>query len=222
MFTDVLQTLILFGGSITAVVLIAGQLGGIRAIIPINGRPHWAGWVFFDTTARVSFLTAVIAVFGWHVCTAGSDQMAIQRYLATAISCCEKNVFKLPGFKCRNLSAAGASGIGHFGFYQSIQLVAIEKTMLRMQTFVSPLYGRGLPVGVSGLVLAGCCRRHVEPFFRINSSVWWLCAILSRQCKKTPGSDIQQVKLARIISIAIGVLVVVISWLSQVKGNSWR
>ena len=81
--TDVVQTFILFGGTILAIVLIIKQWGSVSAIIPSQWPQQWAGWVFFDTKVRVSFLTAFIATFGWYVCTAGSDQMAIQRYLAT-------------------------------------------------------------------------------------------------------------------------------------------
>ena len=81
--TDIVQTFILLAGTIFAIILILKQVGGLPSIIPSEWPEQWAGWVFFDTKVRVSFLTAFMATFGWYVCTAGSDQMAIQRYLAT-------------------------------------------------------------------------------------------------------------------------------------------
>ena len=39
--------------------------------------------MLYDPNVRITFLGAVLATFTWYVSTAGSDQMAIQRYLAT-------------------------------------------------------------------------------------------------------------------------------------------
>ncbi|HNR67667.1 MAG TPA: hypothetical protein PKN04_08895 [bacterium] len=223
-FTDVLQTLILFGGSITAVVLIAGQLGGIRAIIPDQWPAHWAGWVFFDTQARVSFLTAVIAVFGWHVCTAGSDQMAIQRYLATRdIRAARKMYLSSLVSNVAIFLLLALLGLAILAFYQKHPAwLPSEKTMLEDADLLFPHFMVvGLPVGVSGLVLAGLLSAAMSSLSSgINSSCLVVVRDFIAPMQKTPGSDIQQVKLARIISIAIGVLVVVISLvISKVKGN---
>ena len=81
--TDVAQTFILIGAAILSIVVISNRLGGFSEIIPKSWPENWLPWRLFDTDARASLFTAMIAYFSWYVCTAGSDQMAIQRYLAT-------------------------------------------------------------------------------------------------------------------------------------------
>ncbi len=82
--TDVVQSFILIGGAIVAMIVISSNLGGVRAWWPTEWAPHWEKPVLgYDPTARITLLSACIASFTWFICTAGSDQMAIQRYLAT-------------------------------------------------------------------------------------------------------------------------------------------
>ena len=50
---------------------------------PPPGQPHWPEPRLYDPNERITFVGIVLATFTWVVCTSGSDQMAIQRYLAT-------------------------------------------------------------------------------------------------------------------------------------------
>ncbi len=84
--TDVIQTFILFAGAIAGLVIISYSLGGVREWLPDHWAPHWNAprlWFDFDPQARSTLANAMLGTFCWYVCTAGSDQMAIQRYLAT-------------------------------------------------------------------------------------------------------------------------------------------
>ena len=84
--TDVVQTLILFGGALLALGLIHHRLGGLGAWWPTAWPGEWQqAYLMYnpdDPSAR-TVLGAVLAVFCWNLCTTGSDQVAIQRYLAT-------------------------------------------------------------------------------------------------------------------------------------------
>ena len=71
-FTDVIQSGILFGGGLLTVVLVANELGGVRELWPGEWLTHWEkpNWGY-DPEARMTFVSMFLAVFCWHTCTAG-------------------------------------------------------------------------------------------------------------------------------------------------------
>ncbi|NOY29434.1 MAG: Na+:solute symporter, partial [Planctomycetes bacterium] len=82
--TDVVQTFILLGGAALTVVLITVDLGGVGAWWPTEWVSTWdPPKIWFDPGSRVTVAASIMSVFTWYICTAGSDQMAIQRYLST-------------------------------------------------------------------------------------------------------------------------------------------
>ncbi len=222
--TDVIQTFILFGGSLMAIGIIFFNLGSVSAILPAQWPEHWQGWVFFDTKTRVSFLTAFISMFGWHVCTAGSDQMAIQRYLATRDKQAAQRMF---------LSHVTANilvfillailGLSVMAFFQNNpSLIPQGKTLDSAADMLFPHFiVLGLPIGLSGLVLAALFAAAMSSLSSgINSS----CLVIIRDFilvfhKKTI-EEKKQVVLAKLISIAIGLAVVATSLgIGHIKGN---
>ena len=222
--TDIVQTFILFGGTILAIVLITSQVGGLSAIIPSEWPQHWAGWVFFDTRVRVSFFTAFIATFGWHVCTSGSDQMAIQRYLATRDTRAARKMYlssiisNLLVF-CL-LAILGLALYAYFTMHpQSLipGLSVIDGADLLFPRFIVI----GLPAGFSGLVLAGLLAASMSSLSSgINSSALAIINDFILRFRKNPISETNQVKLAKVISLGIGVMIVLLSlFISNVKGN---
>ena len=83
--TDIIQTAILLGAAIVTVIVITGSLGGVHAWWPsrMAGPLACAAIRLFAPGARVTIFGAMLATFTWYVCTSASDQIAIQRYLAT-------------------------------------------------------------------------------------------------------------------------------------------
>lgn len=83
--TDVTQFIILLLGAVLTVALITAKMGGVGAWFPTEWAPTWDKFVFFsaDSHIRVTIVGTFVATILWWICTAGSDQMAIQRYLAT-------------------------------------------------------------------------------------------------------------------------------------------
>jgi SSS family solute:Na+ symporter len=82
--TDVVQAFILFVGALACVVIVTVKMGGV-GWIPTRWSPNWDVQPFFslDPTVRVTLVGTLVQTTVWWICTAGSDQMAIQRYLAT-------------------------------------------------------------------------------------------------------------------------------------------
>ncbi len=222
--TDVVQTFILFGGTILAIVLIVAQLGSVSALIPNHWPKQWAGWVFFDTKARVSFLTAFISTFGWYVCTAGSDQMAVQRYLATRDVQAARRMYL--SSLLTNLLVSfllAALGLALFAYFKiHTEYLAPGTTVTGSADLLFPRFiVIGLPAGFSGLVLAGLLAASMSSLSSgINSSALSIINDFILRLRKDSLSEHKKVQLAKVISIAIGLVIVVLSLvIGHVKGN---
>lgn len=222
--TDVVQTFILFGGTILAIILIINQLGDVSAIIPTKWPDQWAGWVFFDTQARVSFLTVNMATFGWYVCTAGSDQMAIQRYLATKdINSARKMYLSSIISNIVVYILLAILGLALYAYFsQNPELLSEGTSIEKGADLLFPRFiVIGLPSGISGLVLAGLLAASMSSLSSgINSSAMSIINDFILRFRKETVSELDQIKLAKIISFAIGVVIVLLSLLiGNVKGN---
>ena len=72
------------GAAIVTVIMITVCLGGVHAWWPSHWPAHWPEPQYgYDPNARVTMFGAMLAMFTWYICTSSSDQIAIQRYLAT-------------------------------------------------------------------------------------------------------------------------------------------
>ena len=222
--TDVMQTFILFGGTILAIVLIINKLGGVSNIIPAQWPENWAGWVFFDTKSRISFLTAFISMFSWYICTAGSDQMAIQRYLATNSVKAARRMYL--GSILSNLlvdillALLGLSLFAYFTIHSDL-LPAGSDIINSADTLFPRFIIIGLPVGFSGLVLAGLLAASMSSLSSgINSSALSIINDFILRFRKKTLSQAEQIKLSKIISLLIGVIIVLLSFvIGNIKGN---
>ena len=222
--TDIVQTFVLLSGTVLAIILIIKQVGGISAIVPSEWPEQWAGWIFFDTKVRVSFLTAFMATFGWYVCTAGSDQMAIQRYLATRDVKAARRMFL--SSMITNLlvtSLLAILGLALYAYFKMHpQSLGAGLSIINDADLVFPRFiVIGLPVGFSGLVLAGLLAASMSSLSSgINSSALSIINDFIIRFRQHPISETGQVKLAKIISFGIGVIIVLLSlFISNVKGN---
>jgi SSS family solute:Na+ symporter len=225
--TDVVQTLILFGGALFTLVLISIRLGGPAAWWPQTWPEHWADpeWGLGLTT-RASFLGALMAQFTWWVCTAGSDQMAIQRYLATRDAKTARGVL-ITSLAANTmvyliLFAVGLSLLAYFRLHPEMLPQGTE--LLTDPDRLFPHFmAVGLPMGISGLVVAGLLAAAMSSLSSgINSS----CSVITsdfidRFRGRGGGSpEADHVKTARIVSAFVGVVVVALSTgVGMVQGN---
>ena len=221
--TDVVQSFVLFGGTILAIVLIVKELGNPSALIPAEWPEHWAGWVFFDTKVRVSFVTAFISTFGWYVCTAGSDQMTIQRYLATR---------DVKGARRMYLSSIVMSvlvqvlllilGLGLFAYVRTHPELLGGISMLDGADTLFPRFiAICIPAGFSGIVIAGLLAAAMSSLSSgINSSSLSIVNDFILRFRDKTMSEDKKIKLAQLISLAIGVIIVLLSLvIGNIRGN---
>ncbi len=222
--TDVIQSFILFGGTILAIVIIINHLGSFSGIIPAKWPEHWAEWKFFDVHARVSFLTVVITIFGWYVCTSGSDQMAIQRYLATRDARAARKAFLYSIVS--NIFVyllLAVLGLALLAYYKANpDLITPGKSLVSAADSLFPLFIiQGFPAGISGLVFAGLLAAAMSSLSSgINSSGMVVLNDFIIRFTKQKISQGVQVKWARYISFFIGFIVILLSLgIGEVKGN---
>jgi solute:Na+ symporter, SSS family len=222
--TDIVQTVILFFGTILSIILISKSLGSVTAFIPSEWPNHWDDWIFFSTKARISFLTVVISTFCWYVFTAGSDQMAVQRYLAT------KNVKSARGSYLISLIADAVVfiflailGLSLLAYFQAHpELLSTGKTIIDEADVLFPRFiVTTLPRGFSGLVIAGLLAAAMSSLSSgVNSSCLVITKDFISRFSKKMVLKIDEVKLVKIISFCVGIIVVLLSLVvGKVKGN---
>ncbi|MBN2456261.1 MAG: sodium/solute symporter [Sedimentisphaerales bacterium] len=222
--TDVIQTFILFSAAIGAIILITSDLGSVTAWIPKKWPDGWLGWTFFDTKVRVSFLTTFISGFSWWVCTAGSDQMAVQRYLATRDAKTARKTL-LTSLICDAtvglfLAIIGLALLAYFQVHAN--LLPEGQTITSYADRLFPHFiVTALPAGITGLVIAGLLAAAMSSLSSgINSSSLVISRDFISRFSKKEIAESAQVKLNKIISVGIGVIFVLLSLLvSKVKGN---
>ena len=256
-WTDVLQALILFAGALAAIVAVTVYLGGVWAWWPKRWEPHWTEPVFYDPNVRVTFLGAVLATFTWYVATAGSDQMAVQRYLATRDAPAARKVLNTSlAANALVFLLLASLGLALLAYFQANPhhlpdgRTLYDGADLLFTRFVAV----GLPPGFSGLVIAGLLAAAMSSLSAgINASCSVVIAdfvdrfglrrgrangpsqgtpppssnghaIPAGQERNSPEGSIVPPRggawLERCISVAIGILMVVLSsFVGAVHGN---
>lgn len=222
-FTDVVQSFVLLGGTILAIVIIIKNLGSPSEIIPEQWPENWAKWVFFDTKARVSFLTVFISTFGWYVCTAGSDQMSIQRYLATRDVKAARKMYLsniLIGILVNLLLIV--LGLGLLAYVKTNpEFLGTETLIEGADTLFPRFIAVGLPVGFSGIVIAGLLAAAMSSLSSgISSSSMSIVNDFILRFGNQDISEAKKIKISTVISFFIGVVIILLSLvMGNVKGN---
>jgi len=224
-FTDVAQTFILFGGAVLAILLITGRLGGVAAWWPTHWAPTWDKPVFwFDAKARVTFASACLSAFVWYVCTAGSDQMAIQRYLATRDTKAARRMFTTSmaanALVMVFLAILGCALLAYFQAFPQLvpdgQTISSSADRLFTRFIVS-----GLPPGISGLIIAGLLAAAMSSLSSgVNSAGSVVAVDFVERFRRDKAGAVDSVRVARTISWEVGVIVVLLSsTVGLVSGN---
>ncbi len=231
-FTDVAQTAILFGGALLSVGAVTVAFGGF-SWWPSGWDPGWERpvWVYAPG-ARVTLLNAIVSLVVWHVCTAGSDQMAVQRCLAVRDARAARRMF-MTGLTANGVVFVflAVLGLALAAFFrarpemmQEGQSFAANADRLFPQFIVF-----GLPPGLTGLVTAGLLAAAMSSLSSGVSSAGAVITVdfierfrrgpldSARGGAAATGGD---ASTARMISWVIGAVVVLLSTgMGSVQGN---
>ncbi len=222
--TDVVQTVILLGGAVLTIVLVTVYLGGVQNWWLTQWPAHWPEPKMYDPNERITFFGIVLATFTWWVCTSGSDQMAIQRYLATRDVKAARNVLitTLAANTLVNglLTLVGLALLAYFR--ANPHLVPDGQTILSDADRLFPQFiAVALPAGVSGLVVAGLLAAAMSSLSSgVNSSCSVIIADFIDRFRRNKDSELDHVRLAKYVSVLVGAVVVILSaYVGVVQGN---
>ena len=224
-FTDVVQTFILVGGALLTLGTITVIMGGVDAWWPTTWPVSWQEPKFgFETDARVTVGFAFLSAFVWHICTAGSDQMAIQRYLSTRdVRGARRAVITQIATDGTVMIFIALMGLSLFAyFHQNPHRVPDGQTIYANADQLFPHFiVFGLPIGISGLVVAGLLATAMSSLSSgVNSSCSVITVDFIDRFRKQKMAETEHVRLAKYISVLVGVVVLGLTFfVSIVPGN---
>ncbi|NCB06658.1 MAG: Na+:solute symporter [Bacteroidia bacterium] len=222
--TDSLQTVILILGALLTLFIIAIHLGSFQSIFPDKMPDHWEQITWgLDAGKRMTVGNAILMVFVWYICTAGSDQMAIQRYLATKDVRSARKTFRISvitNFLVQSLLAVVGLALLAYFTKKPYELPAGETIFTYADSLFPWFIVIGLPVGVTGLVTAGLISAAMSSLSSgLNSSSSVISEDIMKRFFPSKGKG-DYLKQARIISVIIGGVVTLLCLLvGYVQGN---
>lgn len=226
MVTDVVQFFVLVGGIVLTIVFITVDLGSVHAWFPTAWAPGWDEQPLFSLspTVRVTLLGSMISYTTFWVCASISDQVAIQRYLATRDASTARRAL------LTNLIAdilvsilLVLTGFALLGFFQHhSHLLPEGKDLLGDVDFLFPHYiANFLPIGVAGLVVSAMLAAAMSSLDSgLNSITTVFSVDVLGRCGRSTRSDRQRLKIARGLTFGLGVAVVLLACcMGMVPGN---
>lgn len=156
----VVKFFLLFFGAVLTLVFISARMGGVGAWIPRGWAAHWQPFLVFsfDPRVRITLIGMMITTIIWWICTAGSDQIAIQRYASTRDLRSARKAFLSNNIADGILVIfLGAVGFAVLAFFRANPQFAVEgRSITGDADFLFPhLIANILPHGAAGFLLAG-------------------------------------------------------------------
>lgn len=224
--TDLLQTILLYGGALLVIGTITWKMGGF-AWFPTEWQTSiWDSQpvISLDPGTRVTVVGSVLSVFLWMVCTSMGDQVSVQRFMSTKDANTARRAMAMQlsvGFVVG--ATLGLVGLALLGFFQaSPDLLPLEGTLKEQADQMFPHFiAAQLPPIVTGLVLSGLFAAAMSS---IDSGVNSITAVvmtdfLDRFGKK-PETEKKHLLVARLLALGIGLVVVLLSTsMEHIPGN---
>jgi SSS family solute:Na+ symporter len=215
MITEAVQFCLLVTGALLTIASITWRLGGVTAWWPSRWEPHWPPQPFFslDPHVRVTLVGTFIYYTIATICSAGSDQSAVQRFLTTRDVAAARRAFLLNGIAVVMVSVIlGLVGASVMAFYRlHTEAVPLGLTLERNGDAFFPLYiSQFLPTGISGLVVASLLAAAMSC---LSAGINSLIAIITKDfvensASLAPRTEQQKLRLTHWLALAIGTLVV--------------
>ena len=206
-WSDVLQTVVLFGGAAWAlVVMVQGTEGGLGGLIQdaSSSNKLQLADLSMDLT-RPSLLVILLGAIFTNLIPYASDQSVVQRYLAVKDERDAKRAVLAGAFLALPASVLFfALGTGLWGFYRSNPDVLQPTSQLDQ---VLPLFIVDLlPAGVAGIVLAGLFAAAMSSLDSAMNSVATAFTTDWYRRFRPEAGDRRRLVIARIATITIGIV----------------
>lgn len=223
--TDFLQTALLLGGAMLVIVLVTVELGDF-SWIPTSWQPTWDTQppFSFDPRVRVTMFGTFLSVLVWTVCTAGGDQLSIQRFMSTGDAEAAKRAYLYQAFVASAvLLTLLFVGFALMGYFQARpdELPA----GLNLATDGDQIFPRfiafHLPIGIAGLVVSAMFAAAMSS---LDSGVNSITAVVTTDFLDRfglmPKTRKGYVRLAKCLAFGLGAIVVIgSSYMGNVPGN---
>lgn len=223
--TDFIQSVLLLVGALLTVILVTVHMKGF-GWFPTEWAASWDHQPLysFDPQVRVTVLGSILAVMVWQVSTAGGDQTAIQRYMSTRDAATARRSY-LVTVICQitisiMLTIVGFALLGYFSAFPDHlpEGMTIGADADRLFPLFISAY---LPVGVSGLVVVALFAAVMSS---MDSGLNSITAVVQTDFidrnSSMQLSPRKHLWMSRLLSLAIGVVVVTASSLMElVPGN---
>ncbi len=221
--TDLLQFLLLFGGAVMVVAMVTIKLGGF-SWLPTEWNQSWDVQPLVGSpTVRVTVLGTIFHGTLWWICTAGSDQTAIQRFMATGNARAARRSFLVNSLVGVAVSVVlGLVAFSLLAFYQEDPAHLGKLTIENDGDRLFPYFiSHHLPVGISGLVLSGMFAAAMSSLDSgINSITAVVMKDFVQRFRTTPLEESRQSRYSRLVALSIGMSVVLASsFMQYVPGN---
>jgi SSS family solute:Na+ symporter len=223
--TDLMQTILLFGGAVLVIVMVTVDFEGF-GWFPTTWQDNWDTQPFFPASpkTRVSVIGTILVGLTWTVCTAGGDQTAVQRFMATRDTKAARRAYAtnmIVGLTVSiTLVMVGFSLLAYFQAHPEVLPLGWDLKGNADDMF--PRYiAYHLPIGVSGLVVAAMFAAAMSS---IDSGVNSITAVVMTDFLDRfglrPKTERSHVRIAQILAFSIGAIVVIgSSYVGLVKGN---
>lgn len=223
--TDMMQTLLLYGGALLVLGMITYDLGSL-AWFPTEWNPEWDTQPVFSTdlSTRVTVVGTLLNYVVWYVCTSGGDQTSVQRFMATRDASSARwalaTQLTVSVIVALTLGCVGFALFGYFSAHP--ELLPSEIDLKSNADKVFPYFiAYRLPPGISGLVVAAMFAAAMSS---IDSGVNSITAVVMTdgldRFGKAPETERQHVALARWMAFGIGAVVVLASTkMGAIPGN---
>ena len=209
--------------------LITIKLGGVSAWWPQGWSPTWDKQPLFslDPHVRVTVIGSIIWMTVWWICTAGSDQMAIQRYLATRDAPAARKAFVITLVSNVLVTALlGSLGFALLGYFRSHPELlhaggknyTIEKNAdMLFQHYI--VYC--LKPGMTGLVISGLLAAAMSSLASgINSACSVITSDFIDPIFGRAATEKGNIRRNKLISLGVGLIGIAASLLvGRVTGN---
>jgi SSS family transporter len=223
--TDALQSIIMFVGALVTIAVILFSIGNVPATLKDPSLySGWIDWVWAPKRGvRMTAFNICLMNMLWQICTAGSDQMAIQRYLSVKDTKSAAHSFNISllssGTIILLLGTVGLMVMAYF--FRNPQWLPAGQDIHSASDILFPTFIRiGLPVGVTGLIAAALLAAAISSLSSGLNSV--SSVIVEDVLKRLPAYKGREFSLRtnKWISAALGLLVLGSSFLvGYVQGN---
>ncbi len=223
--TDLIQTLLLFGGALLVIITLSWKMGGFEWF-PTSWNPNWDKQPLydFDPRTRVTFVGTILSVVIWYVATSGGDQVSVQRFMSTKdASAARRSLAIQLCIGCLVGTTLALVGFCMLGYFQTFpgELPSTIDLKDNADKIFPYVISYQLPVGVSGLVVAAMFAAAMSS---IDSGVNSITAVISTdfidRFGKSFSSEKSHVRFTRYLAFMIGIIVIYCSsFMGAIEGN---